>query len=111
MTVPCAPIRIGPPNPPASARRTRLPGLAGLAGLVLAALAQAGGFAIDASVIAGGGGTSASAGGCLVVQASIGQDTVGSASVGALTLRSGFWPAVAGHATDSLFNSGFQECL
>jgi hypothetical protein len=81
-----------------------------LAGTGLAALAQAGGFAIDAAVIAGGGGRSASPGGCLAVLGTIGQDTVGTAAGAGYTVRSGFWAGAAGRS-DALFNHGFQECL
>jgi hypothetical protein len=78
--------------------------------LVLVATANAAGFAIDGSVITTGGGRSFSAGGCLAVDASIGQNAVGVSAGGSFALRSGYWPAVA-KRTDRLFNNGFQECL
>jgi len=83
--------------------------IAGVA-LVLVASANAADFAIEASVIAAGGGRSSSAGGCLKVDASIGQDTVGLSAGGSFSVRAGFWPAIA-KRPDSLFNNGFQECL
>jgi hypothetical protein len=77
----------------------RLALCAGIA-LVLAATAQAADFAIDASLIAAGGGHSRSAGGCLAVDASIGQHTVGESEGGAFSVRAGFWPALADRPTD-----------
>ena len=89
--------------------RRRLALCAGLV-LVLAATAQAADFAIEASLIAGGGGHSRSAGGCLAVDASIGQHTVGESTGGAFSVRAGFWPALADRPTDSLFHNAFEEC-
>lgn len=90
--------------------RFRRPTLVVGAAMVLAATANAGGFAIEASVVAAGGGHSSSAGGCLAVDASIGQDTAGLSEGGSFSMHSGFWPAVGNRPTDSLFNNGFQEC-
>jgi hypothetical protein len=90
--------------------RFRRPALVVGAVLVLAAVAKAGDFAIEASVIAAGGGHSSSAGGCLTVDASIGHDTTGLSEGGSFSMRSGFWPALGDRPTDSLFNNGFQEC-
>ena len=78
--------------------------------LVLLATANAAEFAIEASHVTAGGGRSSSAGGCLVVDASIGQDTLGQSDGGPFSIRAGFWPVVA-KRSDSLFNNGFQECL
>jgi len=80
------------------------------AALVLVAAANADEFAIEASHVSAGGGRSSSAGGCLAVDASIGQDTLGQSAGGSFSIRAGFWPAVA-KRSDSLFNNGFQECL
>jgi hypothetical protein len=90
--------------------RFRRPTLVVGAALALAATANAAEFAIEASVIAAGGGHSSSAGGCLAVDASFGQATVGLSEGGSFSMRSGFWPAVGDGQTDSLFNNGFQEC-
>jgi hypothetical protein len=90
--------------------RFRRPALVVGAALVLAATANAAEFAIEASVIAAGGGHSSSAGGCLAVDASVGQDIAGLSEGGSFSLRSGFWPAVGDRPTDALFNNGFQEC-
>jgi hypothetical protein len=87
----------------------RLALCAGLA-LMLAATAQAADFAIEASLVAAGGGHSRSAGGCLAIDASIGQHTVGESAGGAFSVRAGFWPALADDATDSLFHNAFEEC-
>ena len=80
------------------------------AALVLVATANAAEFAIEASHVTAGGGRSTSAGGCLAVDASIGQDTLGQSTGGAFSIRAGFWPAVA-KRSDSLFNNAFEECL
>jgi hypothetical protein len=78
--------------------------------LVVAATANAAGFIIEGSVITPGGGRSFSAGGCLAVDASIGQNTVGVSTGGSFSLRAGYWPAVT-KRPDRMFNNGFQECL
>ena len=80
------------------------------AALVLVASASAAEFVIEASHITAGGGHSSSAGGCLAVDASIGQDTLGQSTGGSFSIRAGFWPAIA-KPSDFLFNNGFQECL
>ena len=80
------------------------------AALVLVATANAAGFAIDASHVTAGGGRSSSAGGCLRLDASIGQDTLGVSAGGSFAVHAGFWPAIA-KQSDALFNNGFQECL
>ena len=84
--------------------------LIGSAALVLLATANAAGFVIEASVIAGGGGHVSSAGGCLQLDTSIGQGTAGLSAGGPFSMRAGFSPAVS-RRTDALFNNGFQECL
>jgi hypothetical protein len=94
---------------PGASRIRRRALLAGAA-LVLGATASAAEFAIEASVISAGGGHSQSTGGCLAIDASIGQDTAGTSGGGAFAMRSGFWAALADRPTDSLFNDGFQEC-
>ena len=78
--------------------------------LVVVATANAAGFAIEGSVITTGGGRSFSAGGCLAVDASIGQNAVGVSTGGAFSVRAGYWPAVT-KRPDRMFNNGFQECL
>lgn len=79
--------------------------------LTTAALVQAGGLALDPAVVAGGGARSQSAGGCLAVTATIGQESAASSSGGGFVVEAGFWPAVGGRPGDALFNEGFQECL
>lgn len=76
-----------------------------------ATFAQAGGLAVDATMVAGGGARSQSAGGCLAVTATLGQEPLVPASGGGFTLAPGLWSALAGAAGDALFNDGFQECL
>ena len=78
--------------------------------LVVAATANAAGFIVEGSVITPGGGRSFSAGGCLAVDASIGQNIVGVSTGGSFSVRAGFWPAVT-KRPDRMFNNGFQECL
>ena len=75
--------------------------------LTSAAAAQ---IVIDGQVIAGGGGSSISATGCLTLDGTIGQAVVGYSSDGSYSLATGFWGAVAAEPRDSLFNSGFEEC-
>lgn len=61
--------------------------------------------------IAGGGGRSASAGGCLVLDGTLGQAVAGSASAGNFAVTSGYWAGHDSSSRDSLFNSGFEGCL
>ena len=78
---------------------------------LLASAGHAGDLAIETSVVAAGGGAIASAGGCLAIHSSIGQDTLGVSQAGPFSVMAGFWPALATRSTDALFNDGFQECL
>lgn len=61
------------------------------------------------SVIANGGGTAHSAGGCYQLTASVGQAAAGNpASGGTYAVRNGF---LAGHGdTESVFHQGFEVC-
>ncbi|MBX3726527.1 MAG: hypothetical protein KF823_11505 [Xanthomonadales bacterium] len=77
----------------------------------LTSAGQAGGLAIDQAVVAGGGARSTSAGGCLSVTATLGQEPVAPASGGGFAVAAGLWPALAGLPGDALFIDGFQECL
>lgn len=97
------------PRGPTDRRRWR--SVAGALACTAAAFAQAGGLAIDPTVVAGGGARSQSAGGCLVVTATLAQEPLTPASGGGFTLAPGLWPALTGAAGDALFNDGFQECL
>lgn len=92
-----------PPRP--SAARGRL---AVLALLVLAwpALAQQ----ISSHVIAAGGGTSRSAGGCRVLEGTMGQAAVGTASGGEFSLHAGYWAGPGSQRRDSVFSGDFEEC-
>ncbi|MGA8278224.1 MAG: hypothetical protein WB784_08525 [Rhodanobacteraceae bacterium] len=65
-------------------------------------------MAIDAHVIAAGGGSSASPAGCLHLEATIGEPVTGNPSAAGWVLDAGYW-AGAGKR-NSLFNSGFEEC-
>ncbi len=89
----------------ASVRRLRL---ALLAAAVLAgpALAQQ----ISSHVIAAGGGTSRSPGGCRVLEGSLGQPAVGTASGGGFTLQAGYWAGPGRQRRDSVFSGDFEEC-
>jgi hypothetical protein len=63
---------------------------------------------LTSSVIAAGGGTSASAGGCLKLNATLGQPAPGPSSGGTFALNAGYW---AGRGDrDSLFHQGFEVC-
>jgi hypothetical protein len=79
-----------------------------LAAAVLAgpALAQQ----ISSHVIAAGGGTSRSAGGCRVLEGSLGQPVVGTASGGGFTLQAGYWAGPGRQRRDSVFSGDFEEC-
>lgn len=71
---------------------------------------QAGTWSLDDARIVAGGGISASAGGCLSVSATLGQDTLGSSTGGDYSLSAGLWPGSADQRTDALFHHGFEEC-
>lgn len=87
------------------ARRSRL---LLLAAAVLAgpALAQQ----ISSHVIAAGGGTSRSPGGCRVLEGSLGQPAIGTASGGGFTLQAGYWAGPGSQRRDSVFSGDFEEC-
>lgn len=101
-TAPCHPRRTPLRT---CARRFRL---SLLAAVVLAgpALAQQ----ISSHVIAAGGGTSRSPGGCRVLEGSLGQPALGTASGGAFTLRAGYWAGPGSQRRDSVFSGDFEEC-
>ncbi|MEO8672346.1 MAG: hypothetical protein ABI411_13605 [Tahibacter sp.] len=74
-------------------------------------IAQAGAqVAIDGHVIAGGGGSSKSAGGCLALDATVGESVVGISSAGSFSLSAGYWAGTGSLPRDSVFNNGFQGC-
>lgn len=98
----CAPLAVRSPVAVTTVLATLL--LSG-AGWVIAG----GGFVLADGRVIAGGGVAESAGGCLQLHGSLGQDTLGQASGGAFSVRSGFW-AVAPRS-DALFHHGFQECL
>lgn len=105
------PSRYSPHRPSAVPARRFHAAVPGALALCLAVVAQAGGLAIDQAVVAGGGARSQSAGGCLAVTATLGQEPLTPASGGGFTLAPGLWSALAGASGDALFNDGFQECL
>ncbi len=89
-------------------RRARTALVAALFGLsTLCASAQ---VLIDGHVIAGGGGTSRSAGGCLILDGTMGEPVTGQTSGGNFSLAAGFWASVGADKRDTLFNSGFEGC-
>lgn len=96
-----------PPFPPLRALLPRF-GLFLLAGTALGgpALAQQ----ITSHLIAAGGGTSRSPGGCRVLDGSVGQPAVGAASGGVFTLRAGYWAGPGSQRRDSVFSGDFEEC-
>lgn len=89
----------------ASARQLRLVLLAAVL-LAGPALAQQ----ISSHVIAAGGGTSRSPGGCRVLEGSLGQPAVGTASGGGFTLQAGYWAGPGSQRRDSVFSGDFEEC-
>ena len=80
--------------------------LLALAVLAAPALAQQ----ISSHLIAAGGGSSRSPGGCRVLEGSIGQPAVGNASGAGFTLRAGYWAGPGSQRRDSVFSAGFEEC-
>jgi hypothetical protein len=85
-----------------------MPGLALIALMAFPAAAQ---ITVELNAIAGGGGRSASAGGCLVLVGTLGQTVAGSASAGNFSLCAGYWCGLDSGSRDTLFNTGFEECL
>lgn len=79
-----------------------------LAGAVLAGPTVA--QQISSHVIAAGGGTSYSAGGCRVLESTLGQPVIGTASGGSFTVQSGYWAGPGRQQRDSIFFADFQEC-
>lgn len=67
-------------------------------------------MAITAHAIAGGGGTVRSAGGCYVLNATLGEPAVGRSSGGAFAISAGFQAGPGNVRRDQLFRGGFQEC-
>jgi hypothetical protein len=82
--------------------------LLALLGLLLAgpALAQH----ISSYLIASGGGTSRSAGGCRVLEGSMGQPVIGTSSGGQFRVQAGYWPGPGSQHRDSVFSGSFEEC-
>ncbi len=89
----------------ASVRQLRLVLLAAVV-LTGPALAQQ----ISSHVIAAGGGTSRSPGGCRLLEGSLGQPAVGIANGGGFTLRAGYWAGPGSQRRDSVFSGDFEEC-
>jgi hypothetical protein len=78
---------------------------------LLAALPASAQIMMSGSVLAGGGGRSTSAGGCLQINATLGQPLAGAISGGTFAITTGYWAMVDSRSRDSLFNTGFEECL
>lgn len=100
-------------------RRTPVPGIAArlarraavVASMsLLATLPASAQFAIEHGVIAGGGATSASAGGCLSLDGTLGQALAGTMSGGTYAITSGYWTHIDMRSRDALFHSGFEAC-
>jgi hypothetical protein len=100
---------------PETALPAHVPGLrpvaVSLAILLITSLPASAQLAMSAFAIAGGGGRSSSAGHCLRIEATLGQALAGTASAGAFTITSGYWAGIDSRSRDSLFNTGFEECL
>lgn len=81
-----------------------------VAGLLLASLLAlpAGSQTLTGSVIAGGGGRSASAGRCFRLDATVAQPLASVANGGTFTVTSGFLPGRGDR--DSVFSYGFEVC-
>ncbi len=92
----------------ALARRWVMKGIAVLTLAMLGVAMQAGSQTLEGSVIAGGGGRSASIGKCLRLDTIIAQPLAGVSSGGIFTLASGF---LAGRGdNESIFHHGFEVC-
>ena len=93
-------------RPGARAARVRLLLLAGavLAGPTVAQQ-------ISSHVIAAGGGTSHSAGGCRMLEGTLGQPAIGTSSGGGFTVQAGYWAGPGRQRRDSIFGAGFEGCL
>lgn len=65
---------------------------------------------ISSHVIAAGGGTSRSAGGCRTLEGTLGQAAIGTASGGEFTVQAGYWAGPGRQRRDSVFSAGFEEC-
>lgn len=92
---------------------SRLPSVAQLRLALLAAVVLAGpalAQQISSHVIAAGGGTSRSPGGCRVLEGSVGQPAVGTANGGGFTLKAGYWAGPGSQRRDSVFSGDFEEC-
>jgi hypothetical protein len=79
-----------------------------LVGLLLAgtALAQQ----ISSHLIASGGGTSRSVGGCRVLEGSVGQPVIGTSSGGQFRVQAGYWAGAGSQRRDNVFSGSFEEC-
>jgi hypothetical protein len=87
-----------------------LPGAARAAAIALAmpaalAATEGGPYAIDASVIAGGGTTLA--GGAFVLDGTLAQPAASRLAASEFSLSTGFWPP-RGAAPDRIFSNGFD---
>lgn len=65
---------------------------------------------ISSHVIAAGGGSSRSPGGCRVLEGTMGQAVVGTSSGGAFSVRAGYWAGPGSQRRDSIFSGDFEEC-
>jgi hypothetical protein len=99
---------------PATSLPAHAPGLrsvaVSLAILLITALPASAQIAMSGSVLAGGGGRSASPGNCLRIDATLGQALAGTLSGGVFAITGGYWAKVDGRSRDSLFNTGFEGC-
>lgn len=73
-------------------------------------VAQAGSMQVTAQVISSGGGSSASAGACRRLHATLGEPVIGHSSGGSYSLVAGFQAGISAGPRDSVFNDGFEEC-
>jgi hypothetical protein len=80
---------------------------------VAVALAAGGALAqtlVTGSVIASGGGTSKSPGGCRVLESTLAEPVGGRTSGGAFAIDAGYWAGVGSRRRDKVFGTGFEEC-
>lgn len=97
-------------DPQASTRRAGTPRMwIGLA-VLLPVCAGADTYRLEGAVIAAGGGSSRSEGGCYALRATIGEAAVGRSSGGGFTTLAGFWGGAAGRHADPVFHDSFEEC-
>lgn len=90
--------------------RVRLHGISLIALAALAASDAPAQFSIDAHVIASGGGTTLSAGGCYALAATFGEPAGGRTAAGTFAVDAGFQAGPGRVRGDRMFRGDFEVC-